>query len=356
MMNPVQSQPQTPDAVEFVKQSAELVSIENLRAERRFAVNQPVQVTLLGTPECRFSALVRNVSHKGLRLEVDGAIVASGSAAKVEWNDRVLVGSIRHRSERGGSTVLGLELYSSWESFLEEILAHQAARLERGHLELQGLASVAAREMQETLSVVLLYLDLLARSSACKEDAESRELIGCAQSGATRTRQLTHDLFAYSQVVTESMDYNPVNCDRLVRAAASLYAGDARAVVTQDHLPTVMGHGPELRMLFQHLIANGLKFNRSEERRVHVSAKFRKTEWMFSVTDNGIGIEPQDIARLFQPFVRLGKAAQFPGSGLGLALAQRVVEKHGGRMWPESEPGKGSSFHFTVPARPTPWQ
>jgi signal transduction histidine kinase len=332
------------------------IAPENLRAERRFIVNQRVYVTMIGTPDCRFTARVSNVSRCGMRLEVDGTFLHTGTAVKVEWGGHVLLGNIRHRAERDGGTMLGLELFSSWESFLEEILARQAEELDRNHADLQSVTGLASRDLQERLSVVLLYLDLLAKHSEKSADAESLRLIRCAQSGATRIRDLTHDLYTYSRVITEAMEYSPVNCDRVVEAAASLLAGKDGAVVTHDCLPTVMGHGRQLRMVFQNLISNGLKFNRSEQRRVHVSARYRGAEWIFSVLDNGIGIESNDVTRLFLLFERLHGDTDFPGNGLGLATSKRVVEKHGGRIWVESERGKGSIFHFTIPARPAPWE
>ena len=343
-----------PQPVPQTGQPLPAVASGNLRVERRFTVNQQVFVTVIGTPECRFAARVRNVSRGGMRLEVDGCFQHPGTAVKVEWANHALLGNVRHRAERDGCTILGLELFSSWESFLEEILARQNEDVEKSHADLQNVAAAAARDIQETLAVVLLYLDLLAKKNERTGDAEDLDLIGRAHSGATRLRSLTHDLFTYARVIAEGIENKPVNCDRLVEAVASA-AGEG-AVVTHTSLPVVMGNGRQLRMVFHNLISNGLKFNRSAEKRVHVSAKSRGADWTFSVLDNGIGISAQDAPRLFELFGRVREHEGFPGNGLGLVIARRIIEKHGGRIWVESELGKGSIFHFTIPARPAPWE
>ena len=330
---------------------------DDLRAEHRFTVNQRVSMTLIGGSESRLDAVVRNVSRKGMSLELD-CILLSGEAIKVEWGDHVLVGTIKHLNQRGGSTILGVELFSTWESFLEEILARHAEELEKSRLDLQSLTGLASHEMRETLAVALLHMNLLAKGAEAKQDAECLRLVRCAQSAVARMRELTQDLATYTRLITEPVRMAPVNCDRLVNGLTSLAAA-VDATVTHDPLPTVMGDGCELQMVFQNLISNGLKFNRQQVRHVHVSARFKAREageWLFSVSDNGIGIEPQAQSRLFQPLTRLHDAAEFPGSGLGLALARRIIEKHGGHMWVKSKPGKGSVFQFTVPARPKPWE
>ena len=353
MTNFAQDLMEMPLSPELVAQAAQSIPADNLRAEHRFTVNQRVTVTLIGGPECRLTAVVRNVSRKGMSLELD-CVLNCGTAVKVEWGDRVLLGNIRHLNQRGGSTILGVELFCSWESFLEEILARHSQELEKSHLDLQSLTCLASHEMQETLAVALLYMNLLARGAEAKQDSEALRLARCAQSAAARMRELTHDLATYTRVITEPLRIEPVDCDRLVDGLASVPVPDA--AVTHDRLPTVMGDSRELRAVFQNLISNGLKFNRQAARQVHVAAKYKAAEWTFSVWDNGMGIDPVSQSRLFQPFARLQDAGEFPGSGLGLALARRIVEKHGGRLWVDSKPGEGSVFHFTVPSRPKPWE
>ena len=339
---------------EIPAEHSQPIASDDLRAEHRFTVDQRVSVTLIGGSESRLDAVVRNVSRRGMSLELD-CILLSGEAIKVEWGDHVLVGTIKHLNQRGGSTILGVELFSTWESFLEEILARHAEELEKSRLDLQSLTGLASHEMRETLAVALLHMNLLAKGAEAKQDAECLRLVRCTQSAVARMRELTQDLATYTRLITEPIRMAPVDCDRLVNGLTSL-AATVDATVTHDPLPTVMGDGCELQMVFQNLISNGLKFNRQQVRYVHVSARFKAGEWLFSVSDNGIGVEPQAQSRLFQPLTRLHDAAEFPGSGLGLALARRIIEKHGGHMWVKSKPGKGSVFQFTVPARPKPWE
>jgi signal transduction histidine kinase len=340
--------------LELVRRGASHNPADEFRAERRFSVDQRVSVILIEAPEFELSARVRNVSRKGMRLQIDGCVVNQSSAVKISWGGHAIYGSIRHRSQRDGSTIWGVELSSSWDSFLEEVLARHTQELETRQEALQSFSYLASQEMHETLSVVLLYLDLAAKRAA-GVDEQTLELIRQAQSGAVRIGELTHDLATYSKVVTEPMNVTPVHCGRLVDAIAASMSEQGVAV-THDRLPVLMGDARELAMVFQCLISNGLKFNRSTERQVHVAAKYKGGEWTLSVADNGIGIDEHAVGRLFQPFSRLHTNCEFPGSGLGLTLTRRIVEKHGGRIWVESQPGAGSTFHFTIPAGAKPWE
>src|SRR5690349_2620561 len=145
--------PQPISALQLVKRGVPQKPADEFRAERRFAVDQRVSVTLIGTPECRLIARVRNVSRKGMRLEVDGCILNSSTAVKVSWGEHAIYGTIRHRSQRDGATILGVELTDSWESLLEEILARHAEELEKSQEVLQSFSFLASQEMHETLSV-----------------------------------------------------------------------------------------------------------------------------------------------------------------------------------------------------------
>ena len=324
------------------------------RAEHRFSVSQRVSVTLIGGPECRLSAVVRNVSRKGMSLELD-CVLNTGNAVKVEWDDRVLLGNIKHLHQRGGSTILGVELFSTWESFLEEILSRHAQEVEKSHQDLQSLTCLASHEMQETLAVAMLYVNLLAKGAEAKQDAESLRLARRAQSAASRMRELTHDLATYTRVITDPLRIAPVDCERLVNGLKAI-PSDCEGTVTHDHLPTVMADGRGLLTVFQNLISNGLKFNRHESKHVHVSARHKGPDWIFSVSDNGIGIDPQAQDRLFEPFARLHDPSEYSGCGLGLALTRRIVENHAGRIWMEPNTSGGSVFSFSIPARPKPWE
>jgi light-regulated signal transduction histidine kinase (bacteriophytochrome) len=172
--------------------------------------------------------------------------------------------------------------------------------------------------------------------------------------GATRMKQLIEDLLAYSRVGTKGQDFKPVALEApLRRALFNLRAGieEAGAAVTYDPLPTVQGDEVQLGQLLQNLVGNSLKFRSNSVPRIHVGVKDSASEWILEVRDNGIGIEPQYFERIFMVFQRLFNKGEYPGTGIGLAICKKVVERHGGRIWVESRPGDGSSFHFTLPKR-----
>ena len=207
--------------------------------------------------------------------------------------------------------------------------------------------------------MVASYTQLLARRYKGKLDADADAFIGYAVDGATRMQQMINDLLAYSRVGTKGQPFEPTDSAAVLsRALDSLGAAirESGAVVTVGALPTVTVDGSQLQSVFQNLLANAMKFRGSEPPRVHVSAKRRATatapersEWEFSVSDNGVGIDPAYHDRIFVVFQRLQTQRENPGSGIGLSICQRVVERHGGRIRVESEPGKGAAFIFTIP-------
>ena len=170
--------------------------------------------------------------------------------------------------------------------------------------------------------------------------------------GAARMKQLIEDLLAYSRVGTRGREFRPVACEEaldkaLINLRAAIEAGGA--TVTHDPLPVLEADDSQLAQLFQNLIGNALKFHGAEAPRVHVGAAEHETEWEFLVRDNGIGIEPQYFERIFMVFQRLHNKSEYPGTGIGLAICKKVVDRHGGRIWVESKPGEGSTMHFTLP-------
>jgi PAS domain S-box-containing protein len=235
----------------------------------------------------------------------------------------------------------------------EELLKRQAEELARSNADLEQFAYVASHDLQEPLRMVASYTQLLARRYRGKLDADADEFIGYAVDGATRMQALIQDLLTYSRVGTRGKeplltDVNAV-VDRAVSDLGPAIA-DAHAHVTRDDLPTVRADTTQLGQVFANLIGNALKYRAEEPPRVHVSARRDGPTWVFSVRDNGIGIASQHTDRIFVIFQRLHASGKYPGTGLGLAICKRIVERHGGRIWVESEVGKGSTFFFTLPA------
>jgi PAS domain S-box-containing protein len=225
--------------------------------------------------------------------------------------------------------------------------------LARSNSELQQFAYVASHDLQEPLRMIGSYTQLLERRYADKLDADAREFMGFIVDGATRMKQLIEDLLAYSRVGTRGKELRPVPAEgALERALVNLRASidSTGAQVTHDALPEVVADDTQLIQLFQNLIGNAIKFKKQDEPiRVHVGVSDAGSEWRFSVSDNGIGIEPQYYQRIFMVFQRLHTRDEYPGTGIGLAICKKVVDRHRGRIWVESAPGQGSTFHFTLP-------
>jgi PAS domain S-box-containing protein len=239
----------------------------------------------------------------------------------------------------------------------EEKLEHYAAELRRSNEELEQFAYAVSHDLQEPLRTVTSFLRLLERRYEDQLDAKGEKFIDYAVDGAERMQEMISALLDLSRVATRGEDPTPTETkrtlDRTLKALGRAIEG-AEAEVTYDPLPTVMADRAQLAQIFQNLIANAIKFRREGvPPRVHVSAEREGDEWVFSVADNGIGIDPEQANRIFQIFQRLHTRNEYEGTGIGLALCKRIVERHGGRIWVESEPGEGSTFYFTLPVQPS---
>jgi signal transduction histidine kinase len=231
-------------------------------------------------------------------------------------------------------------------------LAAKADELVRSNTELQHFAYIASHDLQEPLRMVASYVQLLARRYKGKLDNEANEFIDFAVDGATRMQALINALLAYSRIGTKAKTLEPTDCEKVLEVALKdlhLAVEESKAIVTHDPLPTVMGDATQLGQLFQNLIGNSVKFRGGETPRIHISAERNGKDWYFSHRDNGIGIDPQFSERIFVIFQRLHSKQEYPGTGIGLALCKKIVERHGGRIWMESEPGHGTIFRFTIP-------
>jgi PAS domain S-box-containing protein len=237
----------------------------------------------------------------------------------------------------------------------EQRLRAAAMDLARSNAELEQFAYVASHDLQEPLRMVASYTQLLGRRYRGRLDPDADEFIGFAVDGARRMQDLINDLLAYSRVGTRALQVEEIDTGELVdQVIGDLAAAmaDAGASVTRDELPRVRADGTQLRQLFQNLIANGIKFSRPDTPpQVHVSARRDHDAWTFFIRDNGIGIEAQYLDRIFVLFQRLHSRGEYPGTGIGLAICKKIVERHGGHIDVESQPRVGTTFSFTIPAQ-----
>ena len=283
----------------------------------------------------------------------------------------------------------------------QQVLRERTEALERSNRDLEEFAYIASHDLQEPLRMVASYTQLLARRYKGKLDSDADEFIAYAVDGATRMKALINDLLSYSRVGTKGKDFEPTDCEAVFdRTLDNLQKAveESGAKLTHDSLPTVMADDMQLGQLFQNLIGNAVKFQSEEPPSIHMSCErieesaipgpdlitsdtvkvreaWRNSRsksitakpsraragrnrqsamnkgWVFSVRDNGIGIDPEFTGRIFIIFQRLHKRGEYPGTGIGLAICKKIVERHGGRIWVESQSGKGSTFYFTIPRR-----
>ncbi len=267
------------------------------------------------------------------------------------WQDAFL---IPLKSETGEvAAVLGIARDITKRKLAEEKLKETLKELTQSNAELEQFTHMSAHDLQEPLRMVSCYVQMLEKRYKGKLDPDADEIINYAAEGAQRMSKMITDLLIFSSLnkqVFESTDFTAV----LERALSNLkdVIMENKAGITCDTMPSsILVDKSQFAQLFQNLIDNAIKFRGKDSPRIHVSAEKKGSEWEFSVSDNGIGIEPQYFERIFIMFHRLYNRTKYPGTGIGLAMCKKIVERHGGRMWVESEVGKGSTFHFTIPIK-----
>ena len=236
----------------------------------------------------------------------------------------------------------------------EEDLRKTMKKLESSNKELEQFSYIASHDLQEPLRVITSYLQLLEKRYKGNLDPDGDKYIGRVIEGAVRMRTLINDLLAYSRVGTRGKPFEPVDSGVVLEDVLSnlrIAIEGSGGILTSDPLPKVSADPTQLGQLFQNLIGNAIKFRRGEVLRIQISAERNGNEWIFSVRDNGIGIEREYADRIFGVFQRLHTRKEYPGTGIGLAICKKIVERQGGRIWVESESGKGSTFFFIIPDR-----
>ena len=253
-----------------------------------------------------------------------------------------------------------LELMGQWVKYelehqqQQQQLEETVTKLQQSNDRLKQFAYAASHDLQEPLRMVSSYLQLLEHRYKDDLDEQAREYIDFAADGADRMRAMVSDLLSFSRVEQADNEFNAVECDGIleqVLADLTVQIDENDAVVDVGSLPTVVADGEQLEQLFGNLVSNAIKYNESDPPRVQIDAEERPESWEFTVSDNGIGIDPEKTDRIFEVFKRLHHDDEYPGTGIGLSLCQEIVENHGGEIWIESDPGEGSTFHVTLPKR-----
>jgi signal transduction histidine kinase len=292
-----------------------------------------------------------------IRQEV-GAAMASGRNAELDAGaaGRTFSLVIAPVREAGYANLYGRDVTERRKA-QEELrrinaeLEQRTEELTRSNQDLEQFAYVASHDLQEPLRIVAGYIQLLERRYKAKLDKDAGEFIAFAVDGVSRMQNLIQDLLMYSRVGTRGQRLATTDCEKVLdHALANLQMSiqESGAVITHDPLPTVTGDEAQLVQLLQNLVGNAIKFRGQRKPEIHVGARPHDGRWLFWVKDNGIGIEPQYRERIFIIFQRLHGREKYAGTGIGLALCKRIVERHGGRIWMESEEGQGSTFYFTL--------
>ncbi|NUB93898.1 PAS domain S-box protein [Haloterrigena sp. SYSU A121-1] len=238
----------------------------------------------------------------------------------------------------------------------ERQLSETVDELEASNERLEQFAYAASHDLQEPLRMVSSYLGLIESRYADELDEDGREFIEFAVDGADRMREMIDGLLEYSRIDTQGEPFEPVDLEAVfedVLTDLQMMLEESDAAITAESLPTVRGDPTQLRQLLQNLLSNAIEYSGDEPPRVHLEAERRGRRWRVSVEDEGIGIDPEDADRIFQVFQRLHSREEYDGTGIGLALCRRIVERHGGEIWVDAEPGEGATFSFTLPRAET---
>jgi PAS domain S-box-containing protein len=347
-----------PDAMVVVNQSGEIVLL-NVQAEKQFGYHRD---ELLGQR-------VKNIVPEGFaeRLIADALRSAEDALAQQIGMGIELTGRRKNGSEfpieimlsplesAEGVLVTAAIRDISVRKKSEEHLVKTVGELKRSNDELQQFAYVASHDLQEPLRMVASYTQLLAKRYKGRLDSDADEFIAFAVDGSIRMQGLVQDLLVYSRAGTNGKVLHEISSENALKEALTNLRAtmeESGAIVTHDSLPTITTDDTQLVQVFQNLVGNAIKYHGLKAPLVHVSAKKNGgNEWIFSVRDNGLGIDPQYFERIFILFQRLHGPREFKGTGIGLAICKKMLERLGGRIWVESQPEKGSTFYFALPER-----
>jgi PAS domain S-box-containing protein len=346
-----------PDAMVVVNQAG-LIVLVNVQAEKQFGYRRDELVGHKLTniiPEGFAERLIADAARstaEALAQQIDMGIALSGRRKDgTEFPIEIMLSPLQ--SAEGILVTAAIRNITARKKSEQELaMANQV--LEESNLELKQFAYIASHDLQTPLRSIAGFIQLLQQEYEGKLDEQAQDWILRTVGAVERMQTLIRDLLSYSCVEARSGPFTQIPFldivnDALILLESSIH--DSGGQVACDKLPIVMGDRSQLVQLMQNLIGNGLAYRSDKPPHIHISAKRRGNDWIFSVSDNGIGIDPKHYEQIFEIFKRLHNQKDKPGTGIGLAVCRRVVNRHGGKIWVESEPGHGSTFHFTIPAQ-----
>ena len=304
------------------------------------------------TPPGRIAELVDLI----LRL-VAGETIASFETQRLTKDGRILdiwltATALGDKDKKTTVAIAATERDITGRKKAEKELRDLTEELKRSNAELEQFAYAASHDMREPLRTVSGFLKLLEKRYKGKLDEKAEEYISFTIDSVARMDMVLKDLLEFSRLGAKAHHMKPLNCSVVFEQAIHNLRSaieESGAEITYDLLPTVMANESQITSLFQNLLSNSMKFRGKEKLRIHVSAEQKDNQWVFSVQDNGIGIDPKFFDRIFVIFQKLHTKQEYEGTGVGLTLCKKIVELHGGRIWVESEPGKGATFYFALP-------
>lgn len=349
-----------PDAMVVVNESGKVVLV-NAMVETLFGysraelLGQPIEMLLPQRFRSAHAGHIRGFTKEPrVRRMGEGQLLFASTKAGREFPVEVSLSPMQ--TERGMLVTAAIRDISERVK-AEQTLKRHAEELARSNADLEQFAYVASHDLQEPLRTISSFAQLLARRYKGKLDADADEFIDFVVDGAARMQTLINDLLTFSRVTTRGKQFASTDCNAVmgyVKKNLELVIGETQATIDIENLPTVNADASQLVQLFQNLVSNAIKFRKPDvPPRIAIEAKDQQGMIQFSVKDNGIGFEPQYADRIFLLFQRLHGKRDYPGTGIGLAVCKKIVERHGGRIWVESTPGVGATFHFTLPKTPT---
>nr|WP_319374782.1 PAS domain S-box protein [uncultured Methanobacterium sp.] len=314
-------------------------------------------------PDTSFSNIL-NVVHPDDQEKVKDAIQKTlqfGEDFKIEmrtiWQDGTVhwaysLGKLSYDPQGKPKEIIGIAINTTPSRIAEQELQETLKQLKRSNAELEQFAYVASHDLQEPLRMITSFLQLLQRRYEHQLDSDAHEFIQFAVDGATRMQEMVNDLLAYSRIERKTGKFEDVNTEDILKQIifdSQLLIEENNADISYDNLPVVRADYPQMVQVFQNLLSNSIKYNNQKRPKIHISAEKRDNDWVFKVEDNGIGIDPKHGERVFKIFQRLHARDEYNGTGIGLAIVKRIIERHGGAIWYDSQPGQGATFYFNIP-------